>query len=171
MLHRPDEVGLAPSQDKPAGGTQARRALSDVKHHLRRSALKLVGYLVAAYLVLRLVPTLEQALRSLKHVSWEWVAGAVALEVLSETGSVQLIDTRLFLTTISSFRCSTALNYSCCHLNPYDSRPQTPLEAARPGYRRQLDPYHGTCSRELKPAAVGHSTSTETHWTAPFGPQ
>ena len=85
MSQRADEVGLAPSQDKPAAGTQARRALSDAKHHLQRSALKLVGYLVVAYLVLRLVPTLEQALRSLKHVSGEWVAGAIALEVLSET--------------------------------------------------------------------------------------
>lgn len=47
-----------------------------------------MGYLVVAYLVLRLVPTLEQALRSLKHVSGEWVAGAIALEVLSETGFV-----------------------------------------------------------------------------------
>ena len=43
---------------------------------------------MAAYLVLRLVPTLEQALRSLKNVSWEWVVGAVLLEVLSETGFV-----------------------------------------------------------------------------------
>jgi uncharacterized membrane protein YbhN (UPF0104 family) len=88
MSQRADAVGLAPSQDKPAAETQARRALADAKHHLRRSALKLVGYLVAAYLVLRLVPTLEQALRSLKQVSWEWVVGAIALEVLSETGFV-----------------------------------------------------------------------------------
>jgi uncharacterized membrane protein YbhN (UPF0104 family) len=88
MSQRADQVGLASSQDAPAAGTQARRALSDAKHHLRRSALKLVGYLVVAYLVLRLVPTLEQALHSLKNVSVEWVAGAIALEVLSETGFV-----------------------------------------------------------------------------------
>jgi uncharacterized membrane protein YbhN (UPF0104 family) len=76
------------SPRRPRWTRQTRRALSDVKGHLRRSALKLVGYLVVAYLVLRLIPTLNQALTSLKHVSWKWVAGAVALEVLSETGFV-----------------------------------------------------------------------------------
>jgi hypothetical protein len=65
-----------------------RLALSDAKHHLQKSALKLVGFLVAAYLVLRLVPTLEQALNTLKHVSWEWVVGLIAIEVVSETGFV-----------------------------------------------------------------------------------
>jgi uncharacterized membrane protein YbhN (UPF0104 family) len=48
----------------------------------------LVGYVVVAYLVLKLIPTLNQALTSLKHVSWEWVVGAIALEVLSESGFV-----------------------------------------------------------------------------------
>ncbi len=67
---------------------QNRLALGDAKHHLQKSGLKLVGFAVAAYLVLRLIPTLEQALNSLKHVSWEWVIGAVAIEVLSETGFV-----------------------------------------------------------------------------------
>ena len=65
-----------------------RRLLSDLRRHLRKSALTLVGLLVAAYAVLRLVPTLEQALRSLEHVSWEWVLGAIALEVMSELGFV-----------------------------------------------------------------------------------
>ena len=63
-------------------------ALSDAKHHLQKSALKLVGYLVAAYLVLRLIPTLEQALHSLEHLSWEWLVGLIAIEVVSETGFV-----------------------------------------------------------------------------------
>jgi hypothetical protein len=65
-----------------------REALKEAEHHLRRSGLKLVGYLVLAYLVLKLVPSLKQALHSLEHVSWEWVVGALALEVLSETGFV-----------------------------------------------------------------------------------
>ncbi|HEY2006348.1 MAG TPA: lysylphosphatidylglycerol synthase domain-containing protein [Solirubrobacteraceae bacterium] len=47
-----------------------------------------MGYLVAAYLVLRLVPTLEEALHSLEHVSWEWLVGAIALEGVSEIGFV-----------------------------------------------------------------------------------
>jgi uncharacterized membrane protein YbhN (UPF0104 family) len=64
------------------------QALRDVKGHLKKSALKLLGFVVAAYLVLKLIPTLNQALTSLKQVSWEWVVGAIALEVLSETGFV-----------------------------------------------------------------------------------
>ena len=63
-------------------------ALSDVKGHLRKSALKLIGYLVVAYLILRLIPTLNEALHSLKQVSWEWIVGAIVLEVISETGFV-----------------------------------------------------------------------------------
>jgi Lysylphosphatidylglycerol synthase TM region len=65
-----------------------RLALRDARRHLRRSAIRLAGYLAAAYLVLRLVPTLEQGLHSLEHVSWEWVVGAIGIEVLSETGFV-----------------------------------------------------------------------------------
>jgi len=57
-----------------------RHALSDTKRHLQSSALKLTGYLVVAYLVLKLVPVLKEALRSLEHVSWEWVLGAIMLE-------------------------------------------------------------------------------------------
>jgi uncharacterized membrane protein YbhN (UPF0104 family) len=74
--------------DRSVREHHARRALSDVKRHLQKSAIKLVGYLVAAYVVLKLIPTLKQALRSLEHVSWEWVLGAIALEVLSELGFV-----------------------------------------------------------------------------------
>ena len=44
--------------------------------------------MVAAYLLLKLVPTLEQALHSLEHVSWEWLVAAIALEVVSESGFV-----------------------------------------------------------------------------------
>jgi uncharacterized membrane protein YbhN (UPF0104 family) len=62
--------------------------LGDVKGHLRKSALRLLGYLVVAFLVLKLIPTLNQALTSLKHVSWKWVVGAIVLEALSETGFV-----------------------------------------------------------------------------------
>jgi len=74
--------------DPSAQGHHAHRALSDAKRHLQKSALKLAGYLVGAYLVLRLVPSLKLALRSLEHVSWEWAVGAIALELLSETGFV-----------------------------------------------------------------------------------
>ncbi|HTD08959.1 MAG TPA: lysylphosphatidylglycerol synthase domain-containing protein [Solirubrobacteraceae bacterium] len=65
-----------------------RRALRNARRHLLRSALKLAGYLAAAYLVLKLIPALKQALHNLEHVSWEWALGAIVLEVLSEFGFV-----------------------------------------------------------------------------------
>ena len=82
------DAALDPSQVTSCPAHQNRLALSDAKHHLQKSALKLVGYLAAAYLVIRLIPTLEEAFRSLEHVSWEWIVGAIALEVVSETGFV-----------------------------------------------------------------------------------
>jgi uncharacterized membrane protein YbhN (UPF0104 family) len=82
------EPALVTSQDQLAAGHRARRALTDARRHLRRSTLKLAGYVVVAYVVLKLVPSLEQALHSLEHVSWEWLLGAITLEVLSETGFV-----------------------------------------------------------------------------------
>jgi uncharacterized membrane protein YbhN (UPF0104 family) len=82
------EGSLPATLDASAQEHHLRRALSDVRRRLQRSALKLVGYLVAAYVVLKLVPALKEALRSLEHVSWEWLLGAIALEVLSELGFV-----------------------------------------------------------------------------------
>jgi uncharacterized membrane protein YbhN (UPF0104 family) len=82
------DTALEPSQPQSAPAHQNRLALGDAKKHLQKSALKLVGYLAAAYLVLRLIPTLEEALHSLEHVSWEWLVGAIAIEVVSEMGFV-----------------------------------------------------------------------------------
>src|SRR5208337_3816696 len=45
-----------------------RRALGAARGRLQKKALKLAGYLVVAYLVVRLIPTLEEALNSLKQV-------------------------------------------------------------------------------------------------------
>lgn len=64
------------------------RALSAARGHLQKSAIKLFGWLVFGYLLVKLIPDFKQALRSLEHVSWEWVLGALALEVLSEVGYV-----------------------------------------------------------------------------------
>ena len=95
------EGSLPATPDGSAHEHRARRVLSDVKRHQQKSALKLVGYLVAAYLVLKLIPTLKQALRSLEHVSWEWVLAALALEMLSELGFVlawgQIVDPQKLL--------------------------------------------------------------------------
>jgi uncharacterized membrane protein YbhN (UPF0104 family) len=67
---------------------QLERASRHEKRHLGGSTLKLAGYLVLAYLLLKLVPSLKEALSSLEHVRWEWLAGAVALELISEIGFV-----------------------------------------------------------------------------------
>jgi uncharacterized membrane protein YbhN (UPF0104 family) len=88
MTHSASPVAFSPAQHEPEQAHRDQLALRDAQHHLRRSAFKLVGFLVAAYLVLRLVPTLENALQSLEHVSWEWLVGAIAIETLSETGFV-----------------------------------------------------------------------------------
>ena len=74
--------------DPPEQQHHARRVLGDAKRRLQRSALQLAGLLAIGYLVLKLIPALKQALRSLEHVSWEWVLGAIALEMLSELGFV-----------------------------------------------------------------------------------
>ena len=78
-------------QAAPGGGSvrHTRRALSAGRTQLQKRALKAVGYAALACLLLRLEPALEQALHSLEHVSWEWIAGAIVLEVLSECGYVQ----------------------------------------------------------------------------------
>ena len=70
------------------GSRQTRRALSAARSHLQKTALKLLGWLVFAWLLVKLLPELKQAVHSVEHVSWEWVAAAVALEVVSEFGYV-----------------------------------------------------------------------------------
>jgi uncharacterized membrane protein YbhN (UPF0104 family) len=81
-----------PSGTGPAPETEptrhSRHALSLARAHLRKRLLKLAGYLAVAYLVVKLLPGLEQAFQSLQRVSWEWVVVAVAIEVVSETGFV-----------------------------------------------------------------------------------
>ncbi len=67
---------------------RARRALGATRGQLQKSGLKLVGNVVVAYLVLKVIPALRQALHNLEHVNWHWVLGALVLETLSETGFV-----------------------------------------------------------------------------------
>jgi uncharacterized membrane protein YbhN (UPF0104 family) len=84
-------MGQSPAQ--PAVGSSnradhARHLLADVRSHLKRRALELVGFLLVVYAVLKLIPALEQALHTLEQASWEWVLALLALEVLSEAGFV-----------------------------------------------------------------------------------
>lgn len=73
---------------EPTRAEHARHVLAEVRSHLKRRALELVGFLLVVYAVLKLIPALEQALNALQHASWEWVVGLLALEVLSEAGFV-----------------------------------------------------------------------------------
>jgi uncharacterized membrane protein YbhN (UPF0104 family) len=82
------ETALPASAGEATQSHHTHHALSDTKRHLQKRALQLVLYALLAYLVLRLVPTLKQALHSLEHVGWEWIVGAIAIEVVSESGFV-----------------------------------------------------------------------------------
>jgi uncharacterized membrane protein YbhN (UPF0104 family) len=75
-------VGLSLRQD------HERRALAEVRNHLKRWGVKLLGFLLVVYAVLKLIPALEQALHTLEQASWQWVLALVGLEVLSEAGFV-----------------------------------------------------------------------------------
>jgi len=79
---------VEPAAQSSAHGHHVRRALSHVRSHLRRRTLELVGFVLVVYVVLKLIPALEDALRALQHASWEWVVGLLGLEVLSEIGFV-----------------------------------------------------------------------------------
>jgi uncharacterized membrane protein YbhN (UPF0104 family) len=84
-------MGDSHVESAPASSTRAdhaRHALAEARSHLKRRALKLVGFLLLVYAVLKLIPAFEQALHTLEHASWEWVLALIALEVLSEAGFV-----------------------------------------------------------------------------------
>jgi len=82
------ESSALPAVDPGVQAHHARSALRNARRHVLKSAARLAGYLAVAYVVLKLIPALKQALGSLEHVSWVWVLGAIALEVLSELGFV-----------------------------------------------------------------------------------
>jgi uncharacterized membrane protein YbhN (UPF0104 family) len=71
-------------------GARIRRAslLRHARGLLTRRMLKLVGFLVFAYLILKLIPGLEKALNNLKGVGWEWIVVAAGVETLSTLGYV-----------------------------------------------------------------------------------
>jgi len=67
---------------------RSHRVLREARRRLRGRALQLIGFLVFAYLLLKLVPGLEQALEDLQGVSATWIAGAMVVETVSECGYV-----------------------------------------------------------------------------------
>jgi uncharacterized membrane protein YbhN (UPF0104 family) len=79
---------VGPRVDTSAEQNHARRVLRDARRRLQGKVLKLVGFVLVVYAVLKLVPALKEALRALEHASWGAVLGLLVLEVLSETGYV-----------------------------------------------------------------------------------
>ena len=90
---------MAIKRKPPAPAAVDHRTLSGLRSargHLKEYALRLLVFGVAAFLLLRLTPSLAQALESLGRVSWQWLVVALALETLSELGYVvawrQIVD-------------------------------------------------------------------------------
>lgn len=67
---------------------RTRRLLRDARAHLGRRILKFAGFLLFAYLVMKVIPGLEKALDDLKEVNPGWVIGALAIETLAQAGYV-----------------------------------------------------------------------------------
>ena len=80
--------GEAQPASEHARSHHSLRALLAARGHLQKRALKLLGYVIVAYLIVRLIPGLKQALRSLEQVRWQWVLAALGIETLSELGYV-----------------------------------------------------------------------------------
>ncbi len=68
--------------------TDRHHTLSAGERWLRKAGLRLFGYLVAAYFVIRLVPTFGQALEDLERPSFGWLVLVFGLEIVSEMGFV-----------------------------------------------------------------------------------
>ena len=87
---KPTEMNSVEVNKQPDRGLHLRRhrLLHEARKLLTRRVLKLIAFVVFAYLILQLGPGLEKALKDLKGVTWQWIGGAVAIETLSETGYV-----------------------------------------------------------------------------------
>jgi uncharacterized membrane protein YbhN (UPF0104 family) len=67
---------------------RTRRLLGEARGHLTKRALRLIGFVVFVFLILKLIPGLQKALTNLQNVRLQWVIGAMAVETFSEIGYV-----------------------------------------------------------------------------------
>src|SRR5262249_42091725 len=86
-MDKAEPLEAQPASERPRTH-HSLRALGSARGHLQKKALKLLGYAIVAYLIVRLIPGLKQALRSLEQVRWQWVLAAFGVETLSELGFV-----------------------------------------------------------------------------------
>ena len=83
------ETGAVAAEAKRLGSLRhTAHALIDARGQLKKRVLKLVGFVVFVYLVLKIIPGLENALKSLEGVSAGWIFLLMGVEVLSEMGYV-----------------------------------------------------------------------------------
>jgi uncharacterized membrane protein YbhN (UPF0104 family) len=84
------DAGKAPRGSAESAGSQrpSHHVLRAGERWLRKSGLRLLGYLIAAFLVIKLIPGLREALEDLEKLSLAWLVAVFALETLSETGFV-----------------------------------------------------------------------------------
>jgi uncharacterized membrane protein YbhN (UPF0104 family) len=106
---------MAAVVDQPDPGSRPPQNTSPGRAWFKR-VLKALVYVVFAYLVFRLLPSLEQAFRRLEHVRWQWILGAVALELFSEAGYVQswraIVDPDRLLATEGGARTATRVAWA-----------------------------------------------------------
>ena len=149
-----DTADVALGTPLPESGRLRRTwgALGHAERHLRRSALKLAAYLVVGYLVLKLIPALEQALSSLEHARWQMVLVALAVETLSEMGFV--VSWRAIVDPENLCRCTGGCDDDLCRGHPCrrhilqlrvhgPSKKLIALLAAAVGSDTDLDPRRG----------------------------
>jgi uncharacterized membrane protein YbhN (UPF0104 family) len=83
----PGTTADGPSSTRSPSATR-HQTLRAAERWLRKGGLRLLGYGIAAFLVIKLIPALREALEYLERPSWWWLAAIVALEIVSETGFV-----------------------------------------------------------------------------------
>jgi uncharacterized membrane protein YbhN (UPF0104 family) len=84
----PNDALATPPQIAREHLGRTRRVLVEARGHLSKRVLRFVGFCAFAYLILKLIPGLGKALKSLEDVGLGWVLAMMAVEVLSESGYV-----------------------------------------------------------------------------------
>jgi uncharacterized membrane protein YbhN (UPF0104 family) len=84
-IETPSQHDGAPNASAAGGDHETLRT---AERWLRKAGLRVLGYLIAAYLLIRLLPSLGEALEDLERPSWGWLVLMFGLEILSEMGFV-----------------------------------------------------------------------------------
>jgi MFS family permease len=82
--------GQPPSDAAPMADSQrgTHHAVREGERWLRKTGLRLLAYLIAAFLFVKLIPGLREAVEDLEKLSGAWLVAVFVLEILSETGFV-----------------------------------------------------------------------------------